>query len=157
MVDELLEEEKLTGDNVLVVGGDQIGLQVADYLSERGKRVHVVEKGARFAEKMASNDRHYLVGRIISEGVKRYKRVQRVEILPTDEVWMVNGSGRERLPEIETIVLASDRRPNIFLAEVAERKGIETHIIGDARGVTGTDQGTVSAAIAMGYDVGRQI
>ena len=157
MVDELLEEEKLTGDNVLVVGGDQIGLQVADYLSERVKRVYVVEKGAHFAEKMAANDRVYLVGRIINKGVKRYKRVLRIEILPTDEVWMVNGSERERLPEIDTIVLASDRRPNIFLAEVAERKGIETHIIGDAKGVTGTDQATVSAAIAMGYDVGRQI
>jgi hypothetical protein len=89
--------------------------------------------------------------------VKRYKRVLRIEILPTDEVWMVNDGGRERLPEIATIVLASDRRPNIFLAEVAERKGIETRIIGDAKGVTGADQGTVLAAIAMGYEVGRQI
>jgi len=157
MVDELLEEERLTGDTVLVVGGDQIGLQVADYLSERDKRVYVVEKGAHFAEKMASNDRHYLVGRIISKGVKRYKKVERVEILPTDEVWMVSDGGRERLPEIDTIVLASDRRPNIFLAEVAERKGIETHIIGDASGIAGEGQGTVQAAITAGYDVGRQI
>jgi 2,4-dienoyl-CoA reductase-like NADH-dependent reductase (Old Yellow Enzyme family) len=157
LVDELLEEERLTGDNVLVIGGDQIGLQVADYLSERGKRVYVVEKGAHFAEKMAHPDRFYLVGRIINKGVKRYKRVLRIEILPTDEVWMVNDGRRERLPEIDTIVLASDRRPNIFLAEVAERKGIETRIIGDAKGVTGADQGTVLAAIAMGYEVGRQI
>ena len=157
MVDELLEEERLTGENILVIGGDQIGLQVADYLSESGKKIYVVEKGAHFAEKMASSDRHYLMGRIISKGVKRCKRVQRIEILPMDEVWMVNGSGRERLPEIDTIVLAGDRRPNIFLAEMAERKGIETHVVGDAKGFAGRDQGTVSAAIAAGYDVGRQI
>jgi 2,4-dienoyl-CoA reductase-like NADH-dependent reductase (Old Yellow Enzyme family) len=157
LADELIEEERLTGDNVLVIGGDQIGLQVADYLSEKGKRVYVVEKGAHFAEKMASHDRFYLVGRIIDKGVKRYKNVLRIEILPTDEVWMVDDSGRERLPEIDTIVLASDRRPNIFLAEVAERKKVETRIIGDAKGVTGTDQGTVLAAIATGYEVGRQI
>ena len=157
MVDELLEEERLTGDNILVIGGDQIGLQVADYLSESGRKIYVVEKGAHFAEKMASSDRHYLMGRIISKGVKRYKTVQRIEILPVDEVWMVNGSGRERLPEIDTIVLAGDRRPNIFLAEMAERKGIETHVVGDAKGFAGRDQGTVLAAIAGGYDVGRQI
>ena len=36
MVDELVEDTRLTGDAVLVVGGDQIGLQVADYLAERG-------------------------------------------------------------------------------------------------------------------------
>lgn len=157
MVDELLEEERLPGDSILVIGGDQIGLQVADYLSEGGKTIYVVEEGAHFAEKMASSDRHYLVGRIISKGVKRYKTVQKIEILPTDEVWMVSGDGRERLPGIDTIVLASDRRPNIFLAELAERRGIETHVIGDAKGFAGKDQGTILAAIAAGYEVGRQI
>ena len=157
MVDELLEEERLTGDNILVVGGDQIGLQVADYLAEKGKIVYVVEKGAHFAEKMASNDRHYLAARIVDEGVKRHKSVERIEILPTDDVWMVSQRGRERLPEIDTVVLASDRRPNIFLAEVAEKKGIETHIVGDAGGVAGEGQGTIMAAIAAGYDAGRQI
>ncbi|MFC2000165.1 FAD-dependent oxidoreductase [Chloroflexota bacterium] len=156
-VDELLEEERLTGDTVLVIGGDQIGLQVADYLSEMDKKVYVAERGAYFAEKMAANDRFYLKGRIIDKDVKTYRRVRMVEILPTDEVWIVNDKGREKLPEIDTIVLASDRRPNTFLAELAERKGIETHIVGDACGVSGQGQGTVLTAIAAGYEVGRQV
>ena len=157
MVDDLIEEERLTGDNVLIVGGDQIGLQAADYLSEKGKAVYVVERGAHFAEKMASSDRRFLIGRLIDKGVKRYKNVEKVEVLPNDEVWMVSGGKRERLPHIDTIVLASDRRPNAFLAEVAERKGIVTHTIGDASGVAGEGQGTVMAAITAGYDAGRQI
>jgi len=157
MVDELLEEERLTGDSTLILGGDQIGLQVADYLSEEGKRVYVAEKSARLAAKMAVMDRHYLMERITEKGVKQYESVQKVEILPADEVWIVRDGDREHLPEIDSIVLASDRRPNIFLAEAAERKGIETHIIGDASGVDGEDQGTVFAAIAAGYEVGRQI
>ncbi|MBL7120144.1 MAG: FAD-dependent oxidoreductase [Dehalococcoidia bacterium] len=157
MADELLEEERLTGDSVLVLGGGQIGLQVADYLSEERKRVYVAEKSAQFAGEMAIMDRHYLKERITEKGVRQYENVQKVEILPADEVWIVRAGGREKLPEINTIVLANDRRPNIFLAEVAERKGIETHIIGDASGVDGEDQGTVLAAIAAGYEVGRQI
>jgi len=155
--DELLEEQKLTGDSVLVVGGDQIGLQVADYLSEQGKTVYVVERGGHFARKMASADRRYLVGRLIEKGVRRHKNVQKVEIVGTDEVWMITGNDRDRLPDIETIVFASDRRPNIFLAEVAERKGIETHIVGDAAGVAAEGQGTIMAAITAGYDAGRQV
>jgi len=157
MADELLEEQLLTGDNVLVVGGDQIGLQVADYLSERHKKVYVAERGAQFAEKMAFQDRAYLVGRIIDKAVERRARVNSVEILANDEVWMVYDDARERLPRVDTIVLASDRRPNIFLAEVAEKRGIETQIIGDASGVTGEDQGTVLSAVASGYEVGRQV
>jgi len=157
MVDDLLEEGRLTGDNVLIVGGDQIGLQVADYLLEKGKMVCLVERGERFAEKMAIMDRFYLEERTKQKGIKRFKNVHEVEVQPTDEVWINSDKGRLRLPEIDTIVLASDRRPNVFLAEVAERKGIETHIIGDASGVNGEDKGTVMTAISTGYDVGRQI
>ncbi len=157
LVDELLAEEKLTGDTVLVVGGDQIGLQVADYLSEDGKKVYITEKGVHFAEKLATNDRYYLMSRIVGKGVKRYRNVQEIEIRPVDEVWVVTDRGKEKLLEIDTIVLASDRRPNLFLAEVAERKGIEMYIIGDAGGVAGEDQGIVLTAIAAGYEVGRQI
>ena len=157
MVDELLEEEKLTGDSVLVIGGDQIGLQVTDYLSEQGKRVYVTEQGDYFAEKMATNDRFYLRQRIRQKSVKLYRNVREIEILPVDEVWVVTDKGREKLPQIDTIVFASASRPNIFLAEVAERKGIETHIIGDAGGVAGEEQGMVLASIAGGYEAGRRI
>jgi len=157
MVDEFIEEQRLTGDSVLVIGGDQIGAQVADFLSEQGKRVYIAEKAAYLAEKMAGVEVVDLVDRIRKKGVKVYRRVQVVEILPGDEVWIVSDRGREKLPQVDTIILASDRRPNVFLAEVAERKGIETHIIGDAKGVSTGDEGTVFAAIAAGYEVGRQI
>ncbi len=157
MVDDLVEQALLTGDHVLVIGGDQIGMQVADYLADKGKQVVVVEGGPHFAAKMASNDRRFLVARLIEEGVKRVKNVDRVEILPHDEVWIVAGGKRETLPNIDTIVLAGDRRTNAFLAELAEKKGIESHIIGDASGVAGEGQGTIMAAITAGYDVGRQI
>lgn len=157
MIDDLVEQELLTGDHVLVVGGDQIGLQVADYLSEKRKKVCVVERGGHFAAKMASNDRRFLVARLIDKGVKRVKNVERLEILPWDEAWIVTSGQRELLPGIDTIVLASDRRPNAFLAEMAENKGIESRIIGDAGGVAGEGQGTIMAAITTGYDAGRQI
>jgi pyruvate/2-oxoglutarate dehydrogenase complex dihydrolipoamide dehydrogenase (E3) component len=156
-VDELLEEEKLTGENVLVTGADQIGLQVADYLAEQGKQVYVVGYAEHFAASMASNDSYYLIGRLISEGAKRNRRVTNVEILPTDEVWIVTDKGREKLPQIDTIVFADKRRPNRSLIEVAEGKGIQTHVIGDASGTTEEGQGTVYTAIAAGYDIGRII
>jgi len=157
MVDELLEEDRLTGDTVLVVGGDQIGLQIADYLSEKGKNVYLVERSRKFAIKMAQADRNYLRDRLKEKGAKTYRNVEKIEILPTDDVWMVSDNGKEQLSGIETIVFAGDRRPNRFLAELAEKKGLETHVIGDALGVTADGQGTIMAAIAAGYDTGRQI
>ncbi len=164
MVDELLEDRRPTGDTVLVVGGDQIGVEVADYLSELGKAVHVVEPGPRFAYKLATNDRRYLMSRLAARGVKQYKNVHKVEILPGDEVWLTPAGQtpagawqRLKLPPIDTIVLAAERRPSVFLAEVAERQRIELKIVGDAAGVSEREQGTIMAAIATGYDAGRQI
>ena len=157
MVDDLIGEERLTGDSVLVVGGDQMGVQVADYLSEMGRAVYVVGKGSQFAQKMAYNDSFFLMQRLMDKGVKMYDNVEKVEILPDDEVWMVRSGTREKLPRLDTIVLASDRRSNIYLGQVAEEAGIETHIIGDASGVAAEGQGTLMAAISTGYNVGRQI
>ncbi len=164
MVDELLEDRRPTGDTVLVVGGDQIGMEVADYLSEQGKAVHVAEAGPHFAHKLATNDRRYLTSRLKARGVAQYKKVEKVDILPGDEVWVVaagktpaGADQRMQLPGIDTIVLAAQRRPNLFLAEVAERRGIELKIVGDAAGVADQEQGTIMAAIATGYDAGRQV
>ena len=157
MVDDLIGEERLTGYSVLVVGGDQMGVQVADYLSEMGRAVYVVGKGSQFAQKMAYNDSFFLMQRLTDKGVKMYDNVEKVEILPDDEVWIVRRGTREKLPRLDTIVLASDRRPNIYLGEVAEKAGIETQIVGDAGGVAAEGQGTLMAAISAGYNVGRQI
>ena len=43
-----------------MVGGDQIGMQAADYLSENGAKVTVAEAHHHFAQKLAANDRWYL-------------------------------------------------------------------------------------------------
>ena len=158
MIDELLEDERLTGDTVLILGGgDHMGLQLADYLSERGARVHIADSGTDFGSKMTHMEWPRIWERLSAAGVKHYLEVERVEVLAHDDVQMVSASGTQRLPDIETIVLAKGRRPNRFIVEVAERRGVEVHIVGDASGVDHEDQGTVQAAIAAGYDAGRRI
>lgn len=158
MIDELLEEEKLTGDVVLVIGGaDHMGLQLADYLSQQDKQVYIVDKGIFLGQKMTALDRPLLEERLTTAGVTTHTNIEYLEIQANEEVWIVSASDKQRLVDIDTIVFARDRRPNRFLAEMAEKKGVVYHIIGDASGVDHEDQGTVMAAIAAGYDVERQI
>jgi 2,4-dienoyl-CoA reductase-like NADH-dependent reductase (Old Yellow Enzyme family)/thioredoxin reductase len=157
MIDDILEEQLDPGDNILVVGGDQIGMQAADYLSEGGRAVCVAEAHGHFAQKLAANDRWYLVGRTIEKKVRRVKNVHGIEIGEDDSVVLVTDRGRETLPGIETIVFASERRSLRTLAEVAKREGCETYVIGDAYDVVSEDSGTIFANIAQAYDVARQI
>jgi len=157
MADELIEEDRLTGDTVLILGGDQIGYQLADYLTEGGKQVYIAERNPHFAQKMAQADRFFLKKRLAGKRITKHAEVQKVEIEPRDQVWVVTAGKRERLPEVDTIVFASERRSNKFVAVIADKKGIKTIAVGDANGVAGEGQGTVMAAIASGYDAALQI
>ena len=157
MVDDLLEKLMPAGDDILVVGGDQIGLQVADYLSERGARVTVAEPDRRLAARMATADSLYLLQRVTGKGLRLFRGVQQVRVLPVDEVRVVDRVGQEHQADVSTIVLAAHRRPSADLARLAEARGIEAHVVGDARGVRGEDRGTIIAAIADGYDTGRRL
>ncbi|HEX9469244.1 MAG TPA: NAD-binding protein [Bradyrhizobium sp.] len=145
------------GENILVIGGDQIGMQAADYLSEGGRKVCVAEAGGHFAPKLAVHDRWYLFNRTDEKNVRRVKNVHNVEIDTDDNVWLVTDKGRESLPGIDTIVFASERRSNRSVVELAEVKGLKTYVIGDAFDVVSEDSGTIFANIAQAYDIARQI
>jgi pyruvate/2-oxoglutarate dehydrogenase complex dihydrolipoamide dehydrogenase (E3) component len=157
IIDDLLEERLTPGENILVIGGDQIGMQAADYLSEGGAKVCVAEAGSHFAPKLAVHDRWYLFNRTDEKKVRRVKNVYNVEIDTDDNVWLVTDQGRENLPGIDTIVFASDRRSNRSVVELAEARGLKTYVIGDAFDVVSEDSGTIFANIAQAYDIARQI
>jgi 2,4-dienoyl-CoA reductase-like NADH-dependent reductase (Old Yellow Enzyme family) len=157
MLDDLLEDSLAPGSNILVIGGDQNGMLVADYLSEGGRQVCVAEAHGHFAQKLAGHDRWYLLNRQNAKHVRRVKDVHSVEVGGNDDVWLITQSGREMLPGIDTIVFASDRRSDRTVAEFAKAAGIETHIVGDAHDVVTENSGTIFANIAQAYDVARQV
>lgn len=157
MIDDLLEEKLEVRGNILVVGGDQIGMQAADYLSEGGAKVYVAEAHNHFAQKLAANDRWYLVARTIEKNVQRFKNVHDIEIAGNGAVTLVSEKGRETIEEISTIVFASERRAVRAMVETAKARGYDTHVIGDAFDVNSEDAGTIFANIAQAYDTARRI
>lgn len=157
MVDDIWDEDAQIGKNILVLGGNQIGMVVADYLSEQGQTVYVAERGRHFATKLAGHDRWYLLNRLAQKNVRRIKNAHQVEIETGDRVWITTDKGREHFPEIDTIVFASERGSIRTLESLAESRGIETHVIGDAFDVVSEEAGTIFANIAQAYDMARMI
>ena len=139
------------------MGGDQIGMQAADYLSEGGRTVYVAESHGHFAQKLAANDRWYLVARTIEKKVRRFKHVHDIEVDADGAVRLVTPQGKQALPGIDTVVFAGERRSERALAELARARGIETHVIGDAADVVTEDGGTILSTIAQAYDRARAI
>jgi 2,4-dienoyl-CoA reductase-like NADH-dependent reductase (Old Yellow Enzyme family)/thioredoxin reductase len=157
MIDDLLEQQIAPGQCILVIGGDQIGMQAADYLSEGGRTVYVAEAHGHFAHKLAANDRWYLIGRTIKKNVRRFKNVRDIRIAADDSIRLQTATGEESLPHIDMIVFASERRSNRTLVELAKSRGLETYLVGDAADVNGEDGGTIFATIAQAYDIARTV
>jgi 2,4-dienoyl-CoA reductase-like NADH-dependent reductase (Old Yellow Enzyme family) len=157
LVDDVLEMGTVSGQNVLVIGGDQIGMQIADYLSERASRVTVAEPDKHFAQKMAANDRWYLIARTNEKKVRRFKGVRGLRIAGDAGVALMMDGAEEMLPGIDAIVFASERKSVRGVAELARARGMSVHVIGDAADVISEDSGTIFANIAHAYDVARSI
>jgi 2,4-dienoyl-CoA reductase-like NADH-dependent reductase (Old Yellow Enzyme family) len=157
LADDVLEAGAVTGRNVLVVGGDQIGMQIADYISERASLVTVAEPHKHFAQKMAANDRWYLIARTNAKNVRRLKGVQGLRIAGHAGVALMIDGAEEMLPGVDAIVFASERKSVRGVAELARARGIPVHVIGDAADVQSEDSGTIFANIAHAYDIARSI
>lgn len=158
MLDDLVEHDLEAGGNVLVVGGDQNGMVVADYLAQSGRKVTVAESLNHFGGKLAAHDRWYLLNRQNAKHVRRIKNVHNVQLDPgTNEVILIGDDAPESLPGINTIVFASDRRSERGLIEVAESLGAKTYVVGDAHDVTSENAGTIFNNIAHAYDTARQV
>ena len=133
LADDLIEKDMPTGDNVLVVGGDHAGLQIAHHLALRGKKLWVIEESGHFAERMGGNDRWPLRTRLDLLNVPQWKGVSLARCnITIDGVKIVHKKGEETLPKIDTVVLTGPRQKNTQVAELAKSKGIKTYVVGDA-------------------------
>lgn len=150
-VSEVLGGAVVPGQRVIVWGGNQAGLVLADYLSESGKTVTVLHRKAHFGEEMSANDRYYLRERLNKGAVTLYKGV-RVSRFLSDGVTFRSTVGEVTLTEYESVVLADSFAPVRQDANVVRQFGLDPVFIGDAK-----QPRHVMYAIGEGEEVGREL
>ncbi len=148
---EVLSETAEVGDQVIVWGGNQIGLVAADYLAAQAGQVTVLHRKAHFAEEMSSNDRYYLRERLKQGQVKLYKNV-RVESFLNDGVRFRNGDRIVTLTGCSSVVLAEPFSSLRQDANWIKKLGVKIHFIGDAR-----QPRHLMYAISEGEELGREL
>ena len=128
----VLKGEVSTGDNVLVIGGGSVGCETADYLSQMGKKVTVVEMLDELARDVEQTVRYFLMKRLKEKGVVMITGATVTEVRPDGVVVQRNGR-TESLLGFDTIVLAVGVKSDDDLAKQLEGVAAETYVIGDAR------------------------
>ena len=176
---DVFEGKAHLGKNIVVVGGGDVGVEVAMYMGEIGtltaeelrfmmiyntepyeklkellnKGVHniaIVEMGPKFAPDINPGSRWSIVARTKQLGVKMLKETRVLEITK-EGVVVENADGRQVLPA-DTVVIAAGARPNDDMYKELEGKIEKLNIIGDAVKVA-----RIPNAIEAGYTLAAGI
>jgi 2,4-dienoyl-CoA reductase-like NADH-dependent reductase (Old Yellow Enzyme family)/thioredoxin reductase len=135
--DDIIRGRVDVGVNVIVVGGQNVGLTTAEFLAEKGADVTVIEVTDGLA-----GDIEYMGGKLLQERIAKNKQIKvrlnsNIETIAEDSVLVQSGGKTETLEDIDQVVFAIERDRERGLAEavsggLSERLGIELHVIGDA-------------------------
>ncbi len=130
-VDDILSGKGNVGKRVLVVGAGGIGAETADYLSEMGKEVTLVEMLEEIAADLVVHLQHYLSRRLAEKGVTILTSTK-VKELGKGYALVEDASGTRKIGGFDTIVLAVGSKPDDRIAKSLEGKVSELYVIGDA-------------------------
>jgi 2,4-dienoyl-CoA reductase-like NADH-dependent reductase (Old Yellow Enzyme family)/thioredoxin reductase len=147
---DVLSGKAQTGRCVVVVGGGQVGAEVAEFLAEQGRTVTVVEVLDELATGMVGIARLPLLCRLEELGVAVWTMASVLEIREKDVVTRYRGE--ERAIPADTVVIAAGARADAALYEKIKGTARELHLIGDASGPKGFLE-----AIAGGFEAGQKI
>jgi 2,4-dienoyl-CoA reductase (NADPH2) len=138
------------GQRIVVIGGGLVGIELAEFLADRGRSVTVVEEGEWLAPEMAIPRRWRSLHQLRQHGATLLTGT-RVEEITREAVVATTGGERKTIPA-DHVIVAAGTVADESLAESLRPVCAEVHVIGDCTGV-----GYLKGAIADGARVGRQV
>jgi len=134
------------GDDVVVIGGGLVGIELAEFLVERGRRVTVLEEGDKFALEMAHPRRWRVLGDLRDHGAALVGGVSDLAIGAAAVTYRV--ADETRSVPAETVIIATGLEADDSVAERFRAAGHDPIVIGDASGI-----GYLEGAIHAGFGV----
>jgi NADPH-dependent 2,4-dienoyl-CoA reductase/sulfur reductase-like enzyme len=138
------------GDDVVVIGGGLVGVELSEFLAERGRRVTVLEAGDKLGLEMAHPRRARALRDARDHGVQF---VTGATVTAIDAKTVTYTVGDETATAAaDNVIIASGVHGDTALADALRAAGLEVHVVGDAATV-----GYIQNAIATGNAVGRAL
>ena len=118
------------GKQVVVIGADLAGCELAQFVAERGRKVTLLDSGEQIAPEVGIKRRDNVQTLLQRAGVTVLTRVTCKEITKKGVI-IVSAEGKEQLIEAKTVILAGEPHPNPALYEALQGKAPEVYAIGD--------------------------
>ena len=139
------------GKKVVVLGAGLHGMEVAEFLVKRGRKVTLVEPTEVIGEGMLDFRLGLTMEWFAKVGVEIVAGVKDVRVTEKGVVFK-DKEGRERLLEADTVIPTAPLQPNHDLYEKLEGKVPELYLIGD-----GKQAGMIVHAVRAGYQTAKAL
>ncbi len=123
------------GQNVVIIGGELVGLELAEFLGERGRKVTVVDEQQRLGRGLTIVRRMRLLEELREHGIELCGGVSDVRI-DADTVRFTDENGLAQAVQCDQVIVAQGATGDVALADELKAEGLSVHCIGDALGVT---------------------
>jgi NADPH-dependent 2,4-dienoyl-CoA reductase/sulfur reductase-like enzyme len=144
---DVLTGRAAVGMDVVILGGELVGCETAEFLAERGRRVSVVEIRDQLMFRTRPMFRAPMLRRLAEKGVRTFAGVTRETCESNTMTIEVPGTGTVVLP-CDTIVYATGGIPNDALRTELAGRVPAVHAIGDC-----VEIGDIAAAIGSAFEV----
>jgi 2,4-dienoyl-CoA reductase-like NADH-dependent reductase (Old Yellow Enzyme family)/thioredoxin reductase len=136
---------------LVIVGGGLVGLELAEYLVERGRKVTVLEPSANLGAELSIVRRARVVHELRENGVDMLCGVS-VDKIGTTDVSFTDAEGNSQSVRAQQVIIALGAIPDTSLADSINAAGIRTLTAGDCREV-----GYIEGAILGGHRAAMEI
>ncbi|PLW69837.1 FAD-dependent oxidoreductase [Pseudohalioglobus lutimaris] len=135
------------GKNIVIIGGELVGLELAEFLVERGRKVAVIDETPKFGEGLALVRRLRILAELREHQVKMHPGVTDIRI-DSGKVCFSGSDGDSHAVVADEVIVAKGATGDSTQAQALRAAGLTVHEIGDGCGV-GYIEGAMRSAMEV--------
>jgi len=135
------------GKTVIIIGADLAALELAEFIAQRGRRVHLLETAKKIAPEVGKKRRQEHMNRLdqLKITINTSVTILRIET----KAVIIAAGGLERTINGDTIIVAGRVAANTALTDSLKEAGLPVQAIGDCTGLGLIAKATHTAAEAV--------
>jgi len=139
------------GRQVVIVGGELVGIELAEFLHERGRHVTVVDDLEQLGRGLSPARRAVLLDELPMQGIVFHSGASAIRIADKSVCFTASDGAQHALPA-DSVIIAKGAEAQTGLHDALVTAGFASHMVGDCQGV-----GYIVGAVRNAADVAARI
>ena len=127
---KVLDGSAKVGENVVVIGGGEVGIETAEWLGAQGKKVTLVEILPVIGELMVRDVIDYVIDQLVQHKVEILTSTK-IEEINNDNIVVSDKDKNKRTIKTDSVVVATGAKPNKKVLDALQGLAKEVYLAGD--------------------------